>query len=405
MGRFVAMKVIVAAAFAAAVLGGCGGSAGSGGRAIPAFGALGNLRPGSVGLGKTLTTKDGGQIFGFAIEQSGNQGILASSQDTSTPGVFKVSVETFNQNNGRIVNSFARSTNKRDSYGVNGIFSGNAALVTHYIVPKGSIFAIRKYETVVPVEAAKFTGTWTPPIKDIDVLQTADNQTTNKSVAYAIELKNQDRPDLIVSNVAADSFGKPIHLDPNVFSLGNGPQLAQYASANQAVLALSPDGGAVGGSPPINVLVDLATGKTAQFDGFNNGYFHAGYVNGLAVDPNTGVAATDTELNAQVEFYDLNKKQGIAAVQLPCTGPTSQSNSGAGITVDPINKLFLVTDPFYCNGSAGSALVVYDEAGNEVETITGFKFAIAEPPVAINPSKRMGWAFGPAFNQLQQFFY
>ena len=153
------------------------------------------------------------------------------------------------------------------------------------------------------------------------------------------------------------------------------------------------------------MLIDLTTGKQTQFTGYNEGPFGAGFVNGLAVDPNTGVAATTTELNAQVELYDLNKKTGIAAVQLPCTGSASQSNSGAGITADPVNKLFLVTDPFYCNGSQGSALVIYDEQGNLVETITGFKFAIAEPPVAIDPGKRMGWAFGPQFSQLQQFFY
>ena len=93
------------------------------------------------------------------------------------------------------------------------------------------------------------------------------------------------------------------------------------------------------------------------------------------------------------------------AAQLPCTGDTSQGNSGAGIANDPVNGLFLVTDPSYCSGSQGSAIVVYDEKGNLVETITGFKFALGEPAPAINPSKRMGWAFGPAFNQLQQFFY
>jgi len=51
--------------------------------------------------------------------------------------------------------------------------------------------------------------------------------------------------------------------------------------------------------------------------------------------------------------------------------------------------------------------VVYDEAGNLIETIAGFNFAIGEPAPVLNPSKRMGWAFsGPAgFSQLQQFFY
>ncbi|HXO16735.1 MAG TPA: hypothetical protein VN909_01060, partial [Candidatus Dormibacteraeota bacterium] len=91
--------------------------------------------------------------------------------------------------------------------------------------------------------------------------------------------------------------------------------------------------------------------------------------------------------------------------QLPCTGDTSQGNSGSGIANDPVNGLFLVTDQNYCSGSQGSAIVVYDESGNLVETITGFKFAIGEPAPVINPGKRMGWTFGPGFNQLQQFFY
>ncbi|MGB6646280.1 MAG: hypothetical protein WBE35_14710 [Candidatus Cybelea sp.] len=132
--------------------------------------------------------------------------------------------------------------------------------------------------------------------------------------------------------------------------------------------------------------------------------FGAGFVNGLAVDSSTGIAATTTELNAQVEFYDLARQTGVAA-QLPCTGETSQGNSGAGIANDPVNGLFLVTDPSYCSGSQGSAILVYDEKANLVETITGFKFALGEPAPAINPGKRMGWTFGPGFNQLQQFFY
>ena len=50
---------------------------------------------------------------------------------------------------------------------------------------------------------------------------------------------------------------------------------------------------------------------------------------------------------------------------------------------------------------------MYDEAGNLVESITGFNMALGEPAPAINPGKRMGWSFsGPnGFDQLQQFFY
>jgi len=361
----------------------------------------------TVGLGAVLSTKDGGQIFGFDINQHGDDGVLASAQTIDADGDALVSVETFNQNSGKITKSFAKYQGKRHEYGVDGIFAGDVALVTHYVTPNGSIYPKRVYEVMNPVTAHSFTGDWTPPVKDIDVLQTGVNQDSSTAVLFAIELKKDDRPDLLVSDVAAGTFANLIHLDPNLFGLGNGPHLAQYTSANKAVFALSPDGGAVGGSAPLNVSIDLATGETHQFSGYNLGGFHAGYVNGLAVDPNTGIAATTTELNSQVEFYDMDKMRGITAVQLPCTDNTDQVNSGSNIAVDPVHKLFLVTDQFYCDGSQGSAIVVYDEKGNLVETITGFNFAIGEPPPVLNPSKRMGWAFsGPdGFSQLQQFFY
>ncbi len=291
---------------------GAGAPAGS---SLPANSGLfaragGSAVPGTIGLGKILTTKDGGQIYGFDVNQNGTDGILASAADTSQPGVYKVSVETFDQNTGKITKSFASSIGKRNSYALNGIYMGDVALVTHFVTPKGTIYATRKYRTVAPVTAGKFTGNWTPSIADVNVQSGAENQTTSTAVLFAIELKNQDKPDLFVSDVAANTFSNVIHLDPNLFGGGNGPQLGQYTAANEAVFALSPDGGRVGGVPPVNVLINLQNGNQTKFNGYNNGPFHAGYVNGLAVDPNTGVAATTTELNAQVEFYDLNTEDG-----------------------------------------------------------------------------------------------
>ncbi|MBV8977601.1 MAG: hypothetical protein JO261_13335 [Alphaproteobacteria bacterium] len=372
--------------------------------------AAATLAPGAAsasGLGAILTTKDGGQVFGFDIDRHGNDGVLASGQTIDANGDVRVSVETFDQDTGKIVKSFAKYTGMRNEYSVDGIFAGDVALVTHYITPKGTIFAKRKYETMNPVTGNRFSGDWTPPVKDIDVLQAGVNQDTSQAVLFAIELKKQDNPILLVSDIAAGTFSNLIHLDPGLFGGADGPVLSQYTSAGKAVIALSPDAGKVGGAAPLNVIIDLSSGQMQQFNGYNNGEFHAGSVNGLAVDPNTGVGATTTELNAQVEFYDMAAGKPITFVQLPCTGDTSQSNSGAGIAVDPVNKLFLVTDPFYCDGSQGSALVIYDEQGNLVDTITGFHFAIGEPAPVVNPSKRMGWVFaGPGgFSQLTQFFY
>src|SRR5438876_221506 len=82
---------------------------------------------------------------------------------------------------------------------------------------------------------------------------------------FVIEPKNGDRPDLIVSDIAANTFSHVFHLDPDLFGLGNGPKLGQFTRAGKAVLALSPDGGTVHGLPPVNVLIDLTSGKTVQF--------------------------------------------------------------------------------------------------------------------------------------------
>ncbi|MGC1380966.1 MAG: hypothetical protein WA814_08085 [Candidatus Baltobacteraceae bacterium] len=347
-----------------------------------------------AGLGKVLTTKNHGQIFGFDIDRNGTDGVLATAAD----------VETFDQTTGQITKAFPKKTPAGTSYGMDGIFAGDVALVTRYVVPSGKIYAKRFYNLMNPVTKQRFTGKWKPPVADIDVLQAGVNQTTSTSALFAIELQNQDQPDVVVANLASKAKSTVFHLDPNLFGLGNAPQFGQDTATDQAVVALSPDGGRVGGEAPLNVLIDLKTGNQTKFVGLNNGPFGSGYVNGLAVDSTTGIAATTTELNAQVEFYNLAQKNGIA-VQLPCTGNASQSNSGAGIANDPVNGLFLVTDPFYCSGSQGSAIVVYDESGNVVETITGFKFAIAEPAPVINPSTRTGWAFGPQFSQLQQFTY
>ena len=401
MIRFNASRRIVLTAFVVSAVSGCSAAGNAPGPAISRGSADASatahraVARGSVGLGKVLTSSGGAQIFGFDIDQNGNDGLLATAQH----------VQTFDQDTGQITKSFPLKTPARTTYGVDGIFGGDVGLVTRYVVPKGTIYAKRYYNVLNPVTGNKFDGKWTPPIADVDVKAVAENQATSTSLLYTIELKNQDKPDLFVSNVAANTFGNVIHLDPNEFSLADGPQLGQYTAANEGVIALSPDGGRVGGFPPRNVLVDLQSGQITQFPGYNLGPYGAGYVNGLAVDPNTGVAATTTELNAQVEFYDLNKKTGITAVQLPCTGSASQSASGSGIAVDPINKLFLVTEQVYCSGSQGSAIVVYDEKGTLVETITGFTFFIGEPAPALNPGKRMGWAFGPHLSQLQQFFY
>ncbi|MBV9027740.1 MAG: hypothetical protein JO311_03935, partial [Candidatus Eremiobacteraeota bacterium] len=305
-----------------AILGGC-----SGGASAPSLSPAASLNPASgrahawarhtVGLGKILSSKSGLQIFGFDVNRSGTDGLLATANDTTSD------VETFDQGSASITSSYPTKNPPGNSYKVDAIVAGDVGLVTRYVVPKGKIYAKRFYDIMNPVTAQKFTASWKPPIRDVDILQAGVNQTTGKDAYFAIELKNQDQPDVIVGDVASARPFKVFHLDPNLFGGGNGPQFDVDTGSDQGVVALSPDGGAVGGAAPVNVLIDLKTGKQTQFTGLNNGYYGSGYVNGLAVDSASGIAATTTELNAQVEFYDLAKQTGTFA-QLPCTGSSSQ---------------------------------------------------------------------------------
>src|SRR6202023_709586 len=101
-------------------------------------------------------------------------------------------IEVFDQDSGKVLTTYQPPFNgKQNSYGVDGIFAGDVALVTREHTPKGSSFATRTYDTMNPLTAGTFTGTWTPPIKDLSVLEAAENQTTSTGVLYAIELKNR----------------------------------------------------------------------------------------------------------------------------------------------------------------------------------------------------------------------
>src|SRR5271167_5112371 len=73
----------------------------------------------AVGLGDVLTSQSG-QIFGFDIDQNGNDGALATASN----------VETFDQDTGKITTSFPKQPPSGTSYSFAGIAAGDAGLVT-----------------------------------------------------------------------------------------------------------------------------------------------------------------------------------------------------------------------------------------------------------------------------------
>jgi len=357
-------------------------------------------------LGPVLTVGKGGTIFGFDIDQHGSDGLLAFENSSDN----RAEVDTFDQTTAKITKRVATLKNSQNDFVMEGIFSDDVGLVDEEIVGSSGFVTAEDYNVLNPVTGGAFTGTWTPPIALERVEGYAENQITSTSILFAIELTNNDVPDLLVSDIAAGTFAPVIHLNANDFALGAQPQVAQDAVLDDAVLATSPDFGEVGGTtPPLIELINLSSGKITKFNGFNNGPVGAGFVNGLAVDSNTHIACTTTELNASVEFYDLKKRAGIT-VSLPNTNTNDQIAAGWSVAVDQVNKLFLVTQPFDSVTGTGSAIYAYDEKGKLVESIHGFTFSF--PGLALNPSARIGYvsiesdnSSGPKLNQLQEFSY
>lgn len=362
--------------------------------------AHGRLSESGFALGKVIRTADGGQVFGFDVDLKGDDGLLASSQ-TVSGGKVKSSVETFSQSTGSIVKTIAR-TNTMDDFVDLGIFAGDVGLIEHEHVT-GFLQVRRTFHVLNPVTGQAFTSTWTPPNRaDLLIQQIAQNQSTTQAAVFGIT--KAGAPLLFASNVAANTFGPVFHIDPNLFSLSDQPQLAEDVATGQAVFGTSPDAGRVGGQVPVIEIIDLATGKSSGFSGVPIPPFNSGFVNGIAVDSTTGIACTTTELDASVEFYDLSTGAGTA-VQLPGSNG-AQFNTGEGVAADPIHHLFLVVQP---NGSVGppgdSVVGVFDEHGGLRKSITGFVAFGVTPEIEINPNTRVGFVSGPTSDAITEFRY
>lgn len=348
-------------------------------------------------MGKALSSAYGGQILGFDIDQTGSDGLLSESL-TKSRGKARSAIETFDLKAGKIttvVKTMAKTAN--DDFLTFGIVGNDVGFVDEQRVKLNDISRHDRYLLLNPVQGDKITGQWEPPhVTDSVLYQQAENQATNTQVSVVFRNAfSQNVPWLYVWDSSSNRFLNFIRLSYT------GSAMAEDSSRNQAVLASQSGSGA-----PIMTLVNLKTKKITVFQGLNNGPEGAGAVNGLAVDSGTGTACTTTELNAQVEFYDLAKETGFA-VQLPGTDSGDQSNSGGAVANDSQNHLFLVAQPF-SSESRGSSIYVYDESGNLVESINGFSFSGSSLPatkIAVNPGLRIGWVNGPSSNQIQQFFY
>lgn len=329
------------------------------------------------GANVIVVPKFGGQIFGYAVDPTGPEGML--SESVSLPnGNFLAATETFDQSTGQIVHVIAK-TETQDDFVTQGIF-GQVGLVLYQ--HRGQNF----FPTMKPFEGNKLNGLWKPPIMPQYQLWTMSaNQGTSEIAAYQSSFET-GLTYVFSSNIANNTFGPQISLQSiiNVDEFFH-PQIALDSKTNQAVLADSQD------CPEPDcvmsvALVNLTTGEINEFTD-NLG---VGTVNGLAVDPETGIACTTTAIDQGIEFYDLAAQTGFEV-------PVPNSNVvGFPLDVesDPVHRLFLVSQ-FSSNGNLNDPqprVYVYDEAGKLQETVVvPQRIPISPVRLALNPASRTGF--------------
>ena len=350
-------------------------------------------------------SKFGGQIYGFDIDQNGTEGVLSEARDIGGDRVL-AAVETFDQATGTIL-KVVKKIQSKDDFLTLGVVGAGIGLVEREHVH--TLYVTRRiYEEINPLSANEFTGTWNAPLKTSDIIRdTSRIQGAGTTAFYGIHNKGPGKGFVIGSDVGAGTFGPLITLNDPVFATCCGAVLAYDSATNDAVVASAT--GEVGGPAPVIALANLTTGQVTEFTGLlGPAPYHQGFVNGIAVDSEKGIACTTTELDFRVEFYDLKKESGFAVV-LP--GATSQLQSGSDVEYDPVNKLFLVAQSVSSTAGSGSSIQVYDTKGNLVESLNGFSFSNASnvigTHIALHPADRSGYVDGPdaGVTELQAFTY
>ena len=353
------------------------------------------VNPAAGPTGVVVKGKFLGQIFGYDIDQNGTEGLLTEAKSQAN-GNLVAAIETFDQTTGKIV-KVVQQLQGQDDFLTVGVFGTSVGLVEreHEI---SFLNLQRTFSVLNPLSGNAITGKWTPPIgKDHILAEASRTQGSTNSAFFAMDNSGNFIPWIFSSNVAANTFGKVVHITDS-FNFGSvTPPMAYNPQTNQAVL-----GGGDGcfGCFPIFGVADLKKGTFTEFNGAG-----FGFVNGIAMDTADNLVMTTTEDDASVEIYDISTFATLAVFALPNSGE-NQFFSGGDVEFDSTNNVFLVAQPNSSSASSGSSIYVYDTSGNLQETINGFNFVVGAH-IAVNPSKRLGYVDGvkPNLNQVQQFAY
>jgi len=343
--------------------------------------------------------KLGGLIFGFEVDPNGTEGQLCEA--VSQPdGTLSARVETFSQATGRIIRVLGGSESQDDFIAL-GI-AGSVGVIEHEKV-RGLLNIKRTFSTINPLAGNMINGDWTPPINSKQIVNQAKpalDGTPNVAV-YALSVATNVNPVVFSSNLADNTFGPVIDITDPDFTQEAPPVIAFDPIGNQAILGHDKPSPFI--LPPLIAFVDLTTGSFVKRTGLG-----LGVINGIAVDSEDGILCTDTSFDSAVQFYTLSDLTGIS-VFLPGHDPQTSTASGGDIEFDPINKLFLVAQPF-SDGQLnnGSSVHVFDLAGNLVESIDGLNFQggdnVFPVHITLNPNDRIGFVNGPDLTTAIQSF-
>jgi hypothetical protein len=144
--------------------------------------------------------KFGGQILGYDIDRNGTEGLL-SEYVSLGGGANLVATELFDQKTGAILKVVAKEKRTtQDDYVTEGIF-GSLGLDLFQHAGQNHFLAIN------PLNAGKFTGKWTPPIKNNYQLWTISVSQGSPAVA-AYQASFGGGPTYVFSsNIAKNTFG------------------------------------------------------------------------------------------------------------------------------------------------------------------------------------------------------
>ena len=152
------------------------------------FAARAGLAMRSPGLepdGVIVQSKFGGQIFGFDIDQAGNEGVLCEAQDLQG-GKVLAAIETFDQTTGAII-KVIQKTQTHDDFLTLGVVGNSVGLVEHEH-PIALLNVVRSFLTLNPLDLNKITGRWTPPIDKSHLISAVSrNQGTANVSVFAMD--------------------------------------------------------------------------------------------------------------------------------------------------------------------------------------------------------------------------